>query len=94
MDGGTSMTVTVDADLFDTFMDAVAFVAERGGGVVYSELADTPFLKALKLPEGVEIKPPDARDGLAITGAWTIEDIKLAVESHVKLMRDMGGVLP
>ena len=50
-------TCTVDAALFDNVKQAVEFVAERGGGVVYTELAGTKFAESLKLPPNVELKP-------------------------------------
>jgi hypothetical protein len=50
-------TCTVDAALFDNVKEAVEFVAERGGGVVYTELAGTKFAESLKLPPNVELKP-------------------------------------
>jgi hypothetical protein len=54
-------TCTVDAALFDDVRQAIEFVAERGGGVVYTELAGTQFAKSLKLPPDVELKPQRAR---------------------------------
>lgn len=53
---------TVDADLFPSIQDAIDFVASCGGGIVYTELADTLFAKSLKLPETVklEAKRPEA----------------------------------
>jgi hypothetical protein len=50
-------TCTVDAALFDNVKQAVDFVAERGGGVVYTELAGTKFAESLKLPDNVQLKP-------------------------------------
>jgi len=50
-------TCTVDAALFDNVKEAVGFVAERGGGVVYTELAGTKFAENLKLPDNVQLKP-------------------------------------
>jgi hypothetical protein len=55
-------TCTVDAGLFDDLNQAIEFVAERGGGAVYTELAGTKFAQSLKLPPGVELKPQGARD--------------------------------
>jgi hypothetical protein len=55
-------TCTVDAGLFDDVKEAIDFVAERGGGVVHTELAGTMFAKSLKLPPDVELKPQTARD--------------------------------
>jgi hypothetical protein len=42
---------------FDNLKQAVEFVAERGGGVVYTELAGTKFAENLKLPDNVQLKP-------------------------------------
>ena len=50
-------TCTVDAALFDNLKQAVEFVAERGGGVVYTELAGTQYAQSLTLPANVELKP-------------------------------------
>jgi hypothetical protein len=50
-------TCTVDAALFDNVKQAIDFVAERGGGVVYTELAGTKFAESLKLPPNVELQP-------------------------------------
>ncbi len=47
---------TVDAELFGSLQEAIDFVAERGGGIVYTELADTLFAKSLKLPETVKLQ--------------------------------------
>ena len=47
---------TVDGDLFDSLQAAIDFVAQAGGGVVYTELADTLFAKSLKLPDGVKLE--------------------------------------
>lgn len=54
---------TVDAELFDSLRDAIDFVAERGGGVVHTELAGTMFAKSLKLPGNVQLQPPGRSDG-------------------------------
>ncbi|MGH6899163.1 MAG: hypothetical protein ACREJ5_21870 [Geminicoccaceae bacterium] len=61
-------TCTVDAALFDNVKQAVDFVAERGGGVVYTELADTKFAQSLKLPPNVELKPRRSADETAAAG--------------------------
>jgi hypothetical protein len=50
-------TCTVDAALFDNLKQAVEFVAERGGGVVYTELAGTKFAESMTLPDNVQLKP-------------------------------------
>jgi hypothetical protein len=49
-------TCTVDAELFDSLQDAIDFVAARGGGVVYTALAETLFAKSLKLPDTVKLE--------------------------------------
>jgi hypothetical protein len=51
------MITTVDGELFDTLEEAIAFVCERGGGIVYTPLAGTLFAESLKLPEGVKLQP-------------------------------------
>ena len=48
---------TVDAELFDSLAEAIAFVAEAGGGVVHSEMAGTQYVQSLKLPENVRVEP-------------------------------------
>jgi hypothetical protein len=56
--GGAVMagTCTVDAELFESLQQAIDFVAEHGGGVVYSEVAETLFAKSLKLPDNVKLE--------------------------------------
>jgi hypothetical protein len=49
-------TCTVDAELFDSLQEAIDFVAGRGGGIVYTELADSQFAKGLKLPDNVRLE--------------------------------------
>jgi len=56
---------TVDAELFDSLEAAIAFVAKCGGGVVYSELADTLFAKSLKIPPTVKLEAVRQDEGLA-----------------------------
>jgi hypothetical protein len=56
---------TVDADLFDSLEAAIAFVAECGGGIVYTELADTLFAKSLKVPPTVKLEEKRQDEGLA-----------------------------
>jgi hypothetical protein len=58
---------TVDAALFDNVKEAIDFVAERGGGVVYTELAGTQYAQSLTLPENVELKPRRVPEGSAET---------------------------
>jgi hypothetical protein len=53
--------------LFDNVKQAVEFVDERGGGVVYTELAGTKFAQSLKLPPNVELKPRRESDEPAET---------------------------
>jgi hypothetical protein len=57
----------VDHYLFDSLAEAIAFVAERGGGVVYSDFAGTDFVKAMKIPDGVEVKPTKDRPDDVLT---------------------------
>ncbi len=51
-----SEACTVDAELFDSLQEAIDFVAACGGGIVYTELADTLFAKSLKLPDHVQME--------------------------------------
>jgi hypothetical protein len=53
-------TCTVDAELFDSVEEAIAFVAEHGGGVVHTDVANTPVAEVLTLPENVRLEPPRA----------------------------------
>lgn len=46
----------VDAELFDSLQAAIDFVAERGGGIVYSEIAGTEYAKSLELPDNVRLE--------------------------------------
>ena len=64
---GTAMarTCTVDAALFENVKQAIDFVAERGGGVVYTELAGTKFAESLKLPDNVQLEPRRAAEETA-----------------------------
>ena len=48
-------TCTVDAELFDSLQAAIDFVAACGGGIVYTEMAETLFAKSLKLPDNVKL---------------------------------------
>jgi hypothetical protein len=57
---GMPGTCTVDAELFDSLEEAIAFVAERGGGVVHTDAVNTPAAQALTLPENVRLEPPRA----------------------------------
>lgn len=54
------MPATVDAGVFGSLEAAIKFVASRGGGVVRTALADTPFAKSLKLPPNVKLEKIDA----------------------------------
>ncbi|HSA83231.1 MAG TPA: hypothetical protein VLE23_20630 [Geminicoccaceae bacterium] len=49
-------TCTVDAELFDSLQAAIDFVEACGGGIVYTELAETLFAKSLKLPDTVKLE--------------------------------------
>ncbi len=49
---------TVDAELFDSLQEAIRFVAERGGGIVHTELAESLCIESLKLPPNVRLEPP------------------------------------
>jgi hypothetical protein len=49
-------TCTVDAELFNSLQEAIDFVAARGGGIVYTELADSLFAKGLTLPDNVQLE--------------------------------------
>lgn len=52
----------VDAELFRSLQDAVDFVAARGGGIVYTDLAGTLFAKDhIKLPETSIVRLEKAR---------------------------------
>ncbi|MGH1483108.1 MAG: hypothetical protein ACRBM6_31130 [Geminicoccales bacterium] len=48
----------VDAELFDSLEDAIAFVAERGGGKVYTELVGSLLAEIIAVPNNVELVPP------------------------------------
>ncbi len=49
-------TCTVDAELFDSLQEAIDFVVACGGGIVYTELAESQFAKGLKLPDNVRLE--------------------------------------
>ncbi len=49
---------SVDAELFDSLEDAVAFVAERGGGKVHTELVGSLLAEIIAVPSSVELVPP------------------------------------
>ena len=49
---------TVDVELFDSLAEAIAFVADHGGGVVHTEAAGSDGVKGLELPEKVRLEPP------------------------------------
>ena len=51
-------TCSVDAELFDSLEDAIAFVAERGGGKVYTELVGSLLAEIIAVPSNVELVPP------------------------------------
>jgi hypothetical protein len=50
----------VDVELFDSLEEAIAFVAQHGGGVVHTEAANTDRVKGLELPKNVRLEPPRA----------------------------------
>lgn len=52
-----SGTCTVDVELFDSLEAAIAFVAMHGGGVVYTDVAETDLGKNLTLPDNVRLEP-------------------------------------
>lgn len=49
---------TVDVELFDSLEEAIAFVADHGGGVVHTEVAGSERVKSLELPKNVRLEPP------------------------------------
>ena len=49
---------SVDAELFDSLEDAIAFVAERGGGKVHTELVGSLLAEIIAVPSNVELVPP------------------------------------
>jgi hypothetical protein len=51
-----SETCTVDAELFDSLQQAIEFVATCGGGIVYTQMANTLFAKSLELPKNVRLE--------------------------------------
>jgi hypothetical protein len=51
-------TCTVDVELFDSLEEAIAFVADHGGGVVHTEAAGSDAAKGLELPKDVRLEPP------------------------------------
>ena len=51
-------TCTVDVELFDSLGEAIAFVADHGGGVVHTEAAGTDGVRGLELPKNVRLEPP------------------------------------
>ena len=54
----SQMPCSVDAELFDSLEDAIAFVAERGGGKVYTELVGSLLAEIVAVPSSVELVPP------------------------------------
>ena len=48
----------VDAELFDSLEDAIAFVAARGGGKVHTELVGSLLAEIIAVPSCVELVPP------------------------------------
>lgn len=49
---------SVDAELFDSLEDAIAFVAERGGGKVHTDLVGSLLAEIIAVPSCVELVPP------------------------------------
>ncbi len=49
---------SVDAELFDSLEDAIAFVAECGGGKVHTELVGSLLAEIIAVPSSVELVPP------------------------------------
>ncbi len=49
---------SVDAELFESLEDAIAFVAERGGGKVHTELVGSLLAEIIAVPSNVELVPP------------------------------------
>ena len=49
---------SVDAELFDSLEDAIAFVAARGGGKVHTELVGSLLAEIIAVPSSVELDPP------------------------------------
>ena len=48
----------VDAELFDSLEDAIAFVAARGGGKVHTDLVGSLLAEIIAVPSSVELVPP------------------------------------
>lgn len=48
----------VDAELFDSLEDAIAFVAAHGGGKVHTELVGSLLAEIIAVPSSVELVPP------------------------------------
>lgn len=46
----------VDAELFDSLLAAIDFVAKHGGGIVYSEMAGTHYARSITLPDNVRLE--------------------------------------
>jgi hypothetical protein len=53
---------SVDAELFDCLEDAIAFVAERGGGKVHTELVGSLLAEIIAVPSSVELVPPRGQE--------------------------------
>lgn len=62
---------SVDAELFESLEAAIAFVAERGGGVVYTELADSLLAHMISLPDNVRLKKSRTDRGKASSSGRT-----------------------
>jgi len=48
----------VDAELFDSLEDAIAFVAACGGGKVHTDLVGSLLAEIIAVPSCVELVPP------------------------------------
>lgn len=48
----------VDAELFDSLEDAIAFVAACGGGKVHTDLVGSLLAEIIAVPSSVELVPP------------------------------------
>jgi hypothetical protein len=55
--GTVADACTVDVELFDNLEQAISFVADHGGGIVYTEAANSDRAKSLELPKNVRLEP-------------------------------------
>lgn len=56
--GERETSCAVDAELFDSLEDAIAFVAACGGGKVHTELVGSLLAEIIAVPKSVELVPP------------------------------------